>query len=174
MGRTHALFGISALWLMKPLGLITTDNLAPLVLIAVIGALAPDLDASESKLKRFSVIGITPFAPLSQVLHQSFGHRGLLHSLAGLGLFTILCALPFALWLGWPFGIALSLGYASHLLADSATKSGIPLLYPQRKRYHLLPKGWRLTTGSMAEEMILPFLAFAIFLLLFKNLALIT
>ncbi len=136
--------------------------------------MSPDLDAGESKLKRFAVIGITPFAPLSQVLHQSFGHRGLLHSLAGLGLFTVLCALPLALWLGAPFGMALSLGYASHLLADSATKSGVPLLYPHRKRHHLLPKGWRLTTGSMAEEMLLPFLAFAVLLLLFKHLALIS
>lgn len=166
MGRTHALFGITALWLLKPLDLITTDNLAPLVIIAMLGALSPDLDAGESKLKRFAVAGITPFAPLSLMLHHSFGHRGLLHSLVGLSLFTVLCALPLALWLGWPFGMALSLGYASHLLADAATKSGIPLLYPRRQRYHLLPNGWRFTTGSMAEEMLLPFLAFAVLLLL--------
>lgn len=171
MGRTHALFGITTLWLLKPLGLITADNLAPLVVIAVLGALSPDLDASESQLKRFNVAGITPFAPLAQVLHQSFGHRGLLHSLAGLGIFSMLCALPIALWLGWLFGVALALGYASHLLADAATKSGIPLLYPRRKRYHLLPKGWRVTTGSLAEETLLPLLALAVLLLLMGQLA---
>jgi len=174
MGRSHALIGISTLWLLMPFGLINQENLAPLVLCALLGALSPDLDAGESKLKRFAVAGIAPFAPLSQILHRSFGHRGFLHSLAGLGLFTVLCALPVGFGLGWLFGIALSLGYASHILADAATKSGVPLLYPHRKRYHLLPPAWRLTTGSLAEDMLWPFLAFAVLLLLFNQLALIS
>ncbi len=44
------------------------------------------------------------------------------------------------------------LGYASHLLGDSATKSGLLLLYPNAKRYHPLPQGRRFTMGSLAEE----------------------
>lgn len=170
MGRTHALIGIASLWLLELPGAITQETIAPLVMFAVIGALAPDLDATDSKIKRLSVAGITPFAPVAQILHQTLGHRGLLHSLLGLGLFVPGCALPVALWLGWPFGAALTLGYASHILADAATKSGVPLLYPQRKRYHLLPKEWRLTTGSLAEEMLLPLLAFSVLWLLFSHL----
>ena len=134
------------------------------------GALAPDLDASESQLKRFAIAGITPLAPLARTLHRTFGHRGLLHSLAGLSIFSVLLAWPVALWFGWTGGVALALGYASHILADAATKSGVPLLYPRRRRYHLLPKGWRLTTGSLAEEALLPFIAFAILLLLLRHL----
>ena len=170
MGRTHALIGIAALWLLELPGVITQETLAPLVLCAVIGALAPDLDASDSMIKRLSVAGITPLAPVAQTLHRTLGHRGLLHSLLGLGLFTALCALPLAVWLGWPSGAALALGYLSHIGADAATKSGVPLLYPQRKRYHLLPKGWRFTTGSLAEEALFPLLALIVFWLLFSHL----
>ena len=173
MGRTHALIGITALWLLELPGAISQETMVPLILFSVIGALAPDLDASESLLKRFAVAGITPLAPLSQALHQSLGHRGLLHSLAGLALFSVLCALPVTYWLGWPYGDALVLGYASHILADSATKSGVPLLYPRRRRYHLLPRGWRLTTGSLAEEILLPFLALTILLLLMRHLSIL-
>lgn len=174
MGRTHALIGIASLWLLELPSVITLQTIAPIVLCAVIGALAPDLDAGESKLKRFSVGGITPLAPVTVLLHQSLGHRGLLHSLAGLGLFAVLCALPVALWLGWPFGAALALGYASHIAADAATKSGVPLLYPRRRRYHLLPKGWRLTTNSLAEEALMPLLALAVLLLLMRHLYLVS
>ena len=173
MGRTHALIGITALWLLELPGMITQETIAPLIFFTGIGALIPDLDAGESLIKRFSIGGIAPLAPIAVVLHRTLGHRGLLHSLAGLGLFTLLCALPLALWLGWPYGAALSMGYASHIVADSATKSGVPLLYPRRKRYHLLPKGWRLTTGSLAEETLLPFLAFAVLLLLLRHLYLV-
>ena len=174
MGRTHALFGIATLWLLEVPVAITQETIGPLVLCAVFGALAPDLDAGESKLKRLSVAGITPLAPLAQTIHQSFGHRGLLHSLLGLSLFTALCALPVAFWLGWPYGAALTLGYSSHILADSMTKSGVPLLFPRRRRYHLLPMRFRVTTGSLAEEMLLPVLAFTVLLLLMRHLYLTT
>jgi inner membrane protein len=174
MGRTHAFIGIAALWLMELPGVVTQETIVPLIFFAAVGALLPDLDAGESLLKRFAIGGIAPLAPVSAVLHRTLGHRGLLHSLAGIGIFTALCALPVALWLGWLFGAALMLGYASHIAADAATKSGVPLLYPRRKRYHLLPKGWRLTTGSLAEEMLLPFLAFAVLLLLLRHLYLVS
>ena len=173
MGRTHALIGIASLWLLEPSAIITPATIAPLIVMVTLGALSPDLDAAESLLKRLSVGGVAPLAPVATLLHQTLGHRGLLHSLAGLGLFTVFCALPIAWWLGLPFGVALALGYASHILADSTTKSGVPLLYPRRKRYHLLPKGWRLTTGSLAEEALLPFLAFAVLLLLLRHLYLV-
>ena len=58
------------------------------------------------------------------------------------------------------------LGCASHLAADATTRSGIPWLYPDQKRYHLLPRSWRFVTGSMAEEALFPFLFAAVALLL--------
>lgn len=65
-----------------------------------------------------------------------------------------------AFWVGWAPVTALLMGYFSHLIADAATKSGVRLLYPSPKRFHSLPPSWRFTTGSMAEEALMPLLAF--------------
>lgn len=50
---------------------------------AVVGALVPDLDATESKIKHVRVMGIKPFVPVYRAINREFGHRGLLHSLWG-------------------------------------------------------------------------------------------
>jgi membrane-bound metal-dependent hydrolase YbcI (DUF457 family) len=154
--RTHLMGGVCSL---APLLLLPPESLAPgeaglLALVACLGALLPDLDASESHLKHLRLIGtdLAPFALTATLLHQSLGHRGLLHSLAGLGLGALLLAVPVGLWLGPLAGLALVLGYASHLALDACTKAGIPLLFPNLKRRHLLPRWLRVTTGSLAEE----------------------
>ncbi len=79
-----------------------------------------------------------------------------------------LMARPLLIWIGWAPVAALLLGYASHLLGDAATKSGIRLLYPNTKTYHLLPQGWRFTTGSLAEEVVTVLLLFPVLLLLLQ------
>jgi hypothetical protein len=43
-------------------------------------------------------------------------------------------------------------------MADACTRTGIPGS-PFTKRIFLLPKKWRILTGSSAEEMLFPFLA---------------
>ncbi len=152
MGRTHALAGVASLWCFQAFpALIGPELLAPLGVLAALGALLPDLDAAESQIKHLSVAGIKPFAPISLLVNRTFGHRGLLHSLVGWGIAT-LALLPLALVGGLAVPLAISLGYLSHLAADACTKSGIPFLYPNRKRYHLLPRSHRLTTGSQAED----------------------
>ncbi|MBV9470994.1 MAG: metal-dependent hydrolase [Abitibacteriaceae bacterium] len=169
--RTHTLFGVSSLWLLtsftNPSDL---SNFAVLVACAVSGSLLPDLDAAESKIKHFSVGGIQAFAPLSNEIHQRLGHRGFLHSLLGSGLVGLL-ALPLLPVLGWSAWAAFLLGYLSHLVADGCTRSGVPLLHPRLIRYYLLPSWLRITTGSLAEEMLLPFLAIPVFLLLLSHLS---
>ncbi len=172
MWRTHALTGINALWLLTvvPDG-VTPSNVALLSAVAMVGGLLPDLDAAESKLKHLRVGGVKPFALLSPSLHRALGHRGLLHSLVGLGVIVSL-ALSLAPWWGWQPSIALGLGYASHLLTDSATRTGIPLLYPNAQRWHLLPPPWRIITGSPTEDALFPFLVAAAALLLLSHLPL--
>lgn len=152
MGRTHVLVGVT----MVSAILMALEVRAPEVLLlgaagAALGALLPDLDAGDSWIRRLSVVGIAPFEPLALVLHRSFGHRGLLHSLWGWGLATLLLC-PLVVISGWVLPLSLSLGYLSHLGADACTKSGIPLFHPRRRRYHLLPRCWRITTGSQAED----------------------
>ena len=154
---THAFFGISTLWLLAPLPPeIIGYNFGTLAALAVFGALLPDLDASESKIKHLKLLGTSfkPFLLPSQIVHRSDQHRGLLHSLTGLGMVAGMAA-PLTWWIGWAPFFALCLGYASHLLADSATKSGLRLLYPRRDRFYLMPPGWRITTGSEVEEVVM-------------------
>lgn len=61
---THALFGINSLWLLSPLPLeMSGYDWGTLAAIAAFGALLPDLDASESKIKHLKLAGtqIKPF-----------------------------------------------------------------------------------------------------------------
>ena len=147
------MFGISSLWLLTPLPpeLINYD-FGVLAACSAFGALLPDLDASESKIKHLRLLGtnVKPFLLPAQIIYKTDRHRGLLHSLPGYLMicliFTPLCVFGWSLW------FAVILGYGSHLLADSATKSGIMPFYPRKHRFYLLPKAWRLTTGSAAEE----------------------
>ena len=147
------------------------ELLAPLGALAALGALLPDLDASQSQIKHLTIAGVTPFAPLAVLLNRTLGHRSLLHSLVGWGAATLLL-LPLALVAGVGVPLALSLGYASHLATDACTKSGIPFFYPSRKRYHLLPRPLRLTTGSMAEEAVFALFAVLVAGLLLRQLPL--
>ncbi len=170
MWRTHALFGITSLWLLSPVpGLLTSHTVGPLCAFAAFGALLPDLDAEESKVKSLSWRGIRPFAPLAQIVHRTWGHRGLLHSPLGLCLAAMGALLLALFGYGLP-ALALWLGYGSHLAADACTKTGIPG-WPNRpeRRLYLLPLGWRFVTGSTAEEMLLPLLGAAVLALLLSH-----
>ena len=159
MGRTHVLGGLNALWLlyMVPTGM--TKETAPLLVgLAAFGALLPDLDAVDSKIKRFAVGGIQPFVPLSLLANRTWGHRGLLHSPAILAWLALLLV-PLTFWTGWQQLLAFWLGYASHLILDALTVSGIPARPLPRSRLHLLPRRQRFVTGSPAEDALFVLLA---------------
>jgi inner membrane protein len=165
------MLGMNTMWLFSgvPKNMLEC-NIAVLCAVAALGALLPDLDASESKIKHFPFPGtdIKPFLPIARFVSRSDQHRGTLHSLLGITLVTVPC-LPSIWWIGvWPV-IALLLGYVSHLLADSMTKSGIRLLYPRPQRFHMLPSGWRFTTGSSAEEVLTAALTFGALCLLLTH-----
>ena len=170
---THTFFGISTLWLLAP---IRPEMLGVdwgiLAVIAAFGALLPDLDASESKIKHLRIPNtqIKPFMLPAMLVSRTDQHRGLLHSLAGLGMVTATIGVPLLVFYGWTPVLALLLGYGSHLMADAATKSGIRLLYPRATRYYLLPHSWRITTGSMAEEALMAPLSLSVLSLLLMSL----
>ena len=135
---TAALFSLFALPLYKDL---------PAVGVTVLGSLLPDIDTPNSALGR-----LLPF--LSIPIERRFGHRTVTHSLVWwLGLGVVSLPLVFvrpACYAG------LLIGYASHLLADCMTKSGVPLFYPQ-SAVCVLPGSsrYRIRTGSLGERMVL-------------------
>jgi inner membrane protein len=91
-----------------------------------LGSLLPDIDHPQSYLGRRTI-------PLSVLINKCFGHRGFTHSILSLTLLGVASAV----WWGSNplfFG-GLLIGYFSHLLGDMTTVSGIPLLYPKKKRY---------------------------------------
>jgi inner membrane protein len=135
------------------------------VLATFIGSLAPDLDASDAKIKHLHIrwgpgrrqkAPFVPLSLLSEACHALFGHRGVMHSLLAViilliaGSFIIILTATSPLWL-----LALVVGYISHLFADSLTPSGIPLLYPLLKPIHFLPWPLRIPTNSLKEVLIL-------------------
>jgi membrane-bound metal-dependent hydrolase YbcI (DUF457 family) len=176
--RTHVLSGVSSLWLLLLIPhALNPRNAALLMALAALGALLPDLDAGQSKIRHlrlteFKPLGkAKPFAPLSNALSQGLGHRGVLHSLLGWSVIALVASGLTAL-AQWPAALALVLGYGAHLCGDACTRSGIPWLYPARKRYHLLPPRLRFVTGSLAEEALFPFLLSATVMLLLYALVL--
>lgn len=112
-----------------------------LLLVAIyVGSLLPDLDHPSSTIgRRFLFISL----PLSGL----FGHRQITHSLW-----------PFVIIL-WVFSyepstmtliLAFMIGYASHLLADLVSDSGVPLFWPFQRRV-----GIKLcSSGSVTEPII--------------------
>ena len=171
--RTHVLFGISTLWLLAPLPPESLGyDFGTLAACAALGALLPDLDASESKVKYLKLLGtqIQPLMLPAQVVSQTNQHRGLLHSLAGLAMVAGMC-LPCLWWVGWSPMMCLLLGYMSHLVADSMTKSGVRWFYPSPHRFYLFPVTLRVTTGSDAEEVFMVCFALTSVALLLARLA---
>lgn len=118
---------------------------------AGIGALLPDVDTPNSRA------GWCVY-PLALYLERRFGHRTITHSFVGTAIFAALCA-PLLWWPHLaPFYLALLVGYGSHLLADAATKSGVPLAWPNRRAW-VFPGNdqFRIKTGSTAELGVLLF-----------------
>lgn len=157
---------------------LNSQNIGALALIAALAALLPDLDAPRSKIRSLALGPFRPLDPLGDLLHGAWGHRGPLHSLLGLTVFGLICALPLALGWGWVYGAAALLGYASHLALDAMTRHGVPLLpergkdrqWHLRHRRHLLPRSLRFVTGSAAEDVLQAMLLSADLVLLLRYL----
>jgi len=153
--RTHLAGGAAALWLLVPIPhVLTMQTYGLAVVCAGWGALLPDLDSRSSRLREVSIYGVYPFVILSQIVRASSAHRGILHSLLGLGFITVCIALPLGLLFNGIAGVALLLGYGSHLVLDCCTPHGLRLMWPKEDRYFVLPKGARITTGSDLEQVV--------------------
>lgn len=134
-GRTHLTIGVAV-----GLALAQTMHAAPqqsalIVAAAALGSLLPDIDHPQSML--------SGWIPGSGLLTLFTRHRGITHSL----LFCML--LPAALWyamtsagsiaIPYIYPLGLVLGMCSHLLSDMLTPAGVPLLYPFKAMWKVLP-----------------------------------
>lgn len=116
MYYTHLTFGLLASIIY--LYFFNVDNLLVFVLITIFFSIFPDIDESRSKIGRKNKIFSIP-------IKFVFGHRDIFHTIyVPLILFTILFNLSKST------GIAMLLGYSSHLLMDALTRRGIKPLSP--------------------------------------------
>jgi len=160
---THAAIGANAVWLTTLLGVV--DERAPLLIgLGALGALLPDIDATQAKIH---FIGGGFLKPLGQLSY----HRRFFHSL----LMVALLGLVSYLFLEHYFpgvSVCLTFGYLSHTLIDGFNFKGVYYLFPfVKKEYHLLPQWLRTPIGGLADHLL--FIAgiagITIFLLLYQN-----
>jgi inner membrane protein len=159
-GHTHALFGLTTLAAANALTGLVQPHVAagmptgPFLCAgaAILGALAPDLDADEASI-HYEMGALSDTVRVG--LHLFVEHRGVLHS--GLAtLIVLILGVMVGWWLGYlDAGLAFGLGYLSHVaLADAMTVHGVPLFWPSSRRFHLLPAPIRVRTGGPAEALV--------------------
>ncbi|MBU9211643.1 metal-dependent hydrolase [Burkholderia multivorans] len=154
MAFTHIAFGaasalLAAEWLDAP-----APQAVLMLAGGVLGSMLPDIDHPGSAFGRRVL-------PISMVLADLFGHRGITHSLlAVVGMSALawysLHHLDWHPGYSVPFVVGIAVGYLSHLAGDWMTNYGVPLLWPMRRRF-VAPV--RIFTGDALEYV----LAFAMY-----------
>jgi membrane-bound metal-dependent hydrolase YbcI (DUF457 family) len=122
-------------------------------------SMLPDADYPKSWLGH-------QLGSVSKELNRLFGHRSALHSLLALLLITIVLGAP--LW--WitgnlATGVAILVGFGSHLFADMMTLGGVELFWP-RRAIAVFPgrDEYRVVTGSGSEAVFLAVVAVQVLL----------
>jgi len=115
--HTHVLFGITSFLVLKDY--FSGGNELIFFLLVLLGSVLPDIDEYRSKIKQWSGF-------IGSIITFFTKHRGIFHSF----LFALL--LSFVVMFVWNhyYASALFIGYLTHLIADSLTPMGIPVLYP--------------------------------------------
>ncbi len=121
------------------------------VLGITFGSLLPDIDEPRSFIGRRS-FGIASY------VNETFGHRGMTHSLFAWGIVSLFCLLSLT-----PFTVGISLGYLFHLLGDFFSIRSIQLFIPFHPFRPKLPLSYK--TGSLSEDIL--FYIFTILLVYF-------
>jgi membrane-bound metal-dependent hydrolase YbcI (DUF457 family) len=179
LGKSHLLIGLTAGVVFDSITHVSGRPLTgmasvtvPLLMNKVIyyssvgfGALLPDIDNARSTMGR-------RFGWISKEIQRVAGHRTLLHSLLGLALGSLLAigleqVVSYMLALrGFPFPanvvsgshlvfIGILFGAIIHIAADALTTGGVPLFWPNHKRYGFPPNPRsRFHTGTWPEAVI--------------------
>lgn len=152
MYHTHLAFGLLFSLLALFFSLVHPSNKYVFIAIVLFAALLPDADHENSK--------INSKIPGLKIVSTVFGHRGILHSI-----WIPLC-LWFILYFGFhsSYGIAVFIGYLSHLVSDGLTKMGINMIHPLNQ---FRIQGF-IETGSVVEHLVFLFTGIACFILFIR------
>ena len=179
LGRSHVMFGLSVAVILDgvmhiagPPLVTVTPVLIDLIINKVIffsmvalGALLPDIDNARSTIGQ-------RFGWISKEIQHIAGHRTIFHSLLGLLLGSLLALgmeqliIVLLAQRGFIFPAqfiekshlvfaAVLIGCILHIAADGLTEGGVPLLWPNHKRFGFPPNPhWRFRTGDWPEYVI--------------------
>lgn len=118
MYYTHIAFGL--LLSLLYMEYFPVENKTVFILIAILFSIFPDIDYPKSKIGRKQ-------KTISFLLKFLFGHRGMIHSIwIPVLLFSVLLLFNINIIVG----IAVLIGYLSHLFLDMLTNEGIRPFYP--------------------------------------------
>lgn len=155
MTTTHAITGAAA-WLTTATAL--HHHIHPAVVgagtvLAWYSAKAPDIDNPDSR-PAHQVDRLIPGLPAW--INQHAGHRGITHwgaTAIGTGAVftTLFSALSTTLW--W-LGLAIGIGWLTHILGDCLTWQGAPLVAPFNNQPVRPPYGWRFQTNGVFERLV--------------------
>lgn len=160
-GRTHDLAAFATL--SYAITLMPDHSISLATAITALGAnfiggLTPDIDQPTADLWQRIPAGTVFSRIVSPFLG---GHRTISHSLFGMALIGGLVGYILTLtstvvlvdmWIVW---LAFMIGYASHLVADSVTKEGVPLLFPLPINVGFPPfESWRMKSGGFFEKSV--------------------
>ena len=116
MYYTHFAFGLLTALLF--LDFFNIQNKLLFVLIVMFFSITPDIHDTKSRIGKQNKI-------MSKIINFIFGHRGFFHSI------YIRLILFFVFYnINNEIGIAILIGYFSHLFVDGLTKNGIRPFYP--------------------------------------------
>lgn len=164
---THELIGVSVAVAGARVLEAPAVETAGAAVAAFYGSWLPDIDRLGSRVHRRSalerhrfLLGLVGF--VLRLPAFAFGaiarHRGVSHSLlaaAVVGLLAAQVAAPFGSVIAVVVGAGLFAGYLAHLAADALTPAGVPFFAPlSRQRVWLLPRAWRISTGSWREGIV--------------------
>lgn len=138
--KTHLAFGLlTALILRSFFSLGNNFDFIIFTVFVLLGALLPDFDNPNSKAgKSFGIVSV--------IFNKLFGHRGISHGI----FFPLILTILISIFWSRTFGLAIFVGYLSHILIDGLTKQGVNLLHPI-STLHI--RGF-VETGSFVETII--------------------
>ncbi|MFW6013880.1 MAG: metal-dependent hydrolase [Candidatus Nanoarchaeia archaeon] len=140
--KTHLAFTFFLFLVSWPLIEDFTGEKWIFALFFLIFGVFPDIDTTKSRLGRFFPVG------------RALKHRGVFHSIWPAVFFSVIVEIFFA-----GYGLAVFLGYFSHLVLDMLNFQGVGLFYPVIK---FRVKGPLKATGLADRLLFLVFLCFII------------